>query len=130
VRRRVAGILRACESILRDHRLQVTELSANPWTKKWLAGVAALGDIPPRQADAGVIQTGNPQLRSVLVEAVHRIMRCDARWMKLANQLRGRGQHACVVVAAIASRCVRWLHYQMQPETVAQDSNQPENLAV
>jgi transposase len=202
-------------AILRDHRLQLTELSANPWTKKWLAGLAALGDIGAdtqwilqehlqhlarlemeirqverrlaqrvaddavvrklrqqkgiglvtaatmraeigrfdrfrtgkqlarfcgltprncssgnRQADAGVIQAGNPQLRAVLVEAVHRIMRCDARWMKLAQQLRSRGKHACVVVAAIANRYVRWLHHQMQPEVVAHGANQSENLAV
>lgn len=202
-------------AILRDHRLQVVELSANPWTKKWLAAVTALGDIGAdtqwilqehlqhlarlemeirqverrlaqrvaddavvrklrqqkgiglvtaatmraeigrfdrfrtgkqlarfcgltprncssgnRQADAGVIQAGNPELRAVLVEAVHRIMRCDARWMKLAQQLRGRGKHACVVVAAIANRYVRWLHHQMQPEVVAHGVNQPESLAV
>jgi transposase len=202
-------------AILRDHRLQLVELNANPWTKKWLAGVAALGDIGEdtqwilqehladlsrldaeirqieqrlavrvaddavvrklrqqkgiglitaatmraeigrfdrfrtgkqlarfcgltprnrssgnRQADAGVIEAGNPQLRSVLVEAVHRIIRYEDRWMKLAQELRGRGKHACVVVAAVANRYVRWLHHQMQPEAVAQDSNQPENLAV
>jgi transposase len=191
-------------AILRDHRLQVADLSANPWTKKWLAGVAALGDIGPdtqwilqehlmnlsrldteirqverrlaervaddavvrklrqqkgiglvtaatmraeigrfdrfrtgkqlarfcgltprncssgnRQADAGVIQAGNPELRSVLVEAVHRIMRCDERWLRLAQQLRGRGKHACVVVAAVANRYVRWLYHQMQPQALA-----------
>jgi transposase len=72
-----------------------------------------------KQADAGVIQAGNPQLRAVIVEAVHRIMRCDERWMKLAQKLKGRGKHICVVVAAVANRYVRWLHHTMQPEALA-----------
>jgi transposase len=154
-------------AILRDHRIQ--DLDGNPWTKKWLAALAALQQIgadtqwilerhlenlerlnrdvrqverrledrvaddalvrklreqkgiglitaatmraeigrfdrfrtgkqlarfcglTPRncssgnkQAEAGLIQAGNPQLRAVIVEAVHRIMRCDERWLKLA----------------------------------------------
>jgi transposase len=72
-----------------------------------------------KQADAGVIQAGNPQLRAVIVEAVHRIMHCDARWMKLAQQLKARGKHTCVVVAAVANRYIRWLHHTMQPEALA-----------
>jgi len=82
--------------------------------------------LPPRncssgnkQADAGVIQAGYPQLRAVIVEAVHRIMHCDERWMKLAQQLKRRGKHICVVVAAVANRYVRWLHHTMQPEALA-----------
>jgi transposase len=190
--------------LLRDHRLSTDELRANPWTKAWLAGVAALADLGAvthwilqehlanltrlnaqirqaerrleehvaddpvvrklrqqtgiglitaatlraevgrfdrfrtgkqlarfcgltprncssgnRQADAGVIQAGNPQLRSVLVEAVHRIMRSDERWLRLAQQLRSRGKHTCVVVAAVANRYVRWLYHHMQPQALA-----------
>jgi transposase len=72
-----------------------------------------------KQADAGVIQAGNPQLRAVIVEAVHRIIHCEERWMKLAQKLKGRGKHICVVVAAVANRYVRWLHHTMQPEALA-----------
>ena len=72
-----------------------------------------------KQADAGVIQAGNPQLRAVLVEAAHRIMHCDERWMKRAQRLKARGKHTCLVVAAIANRYVRWLHHTMQPEVLA-----------
>jgi transposase len=72
-----------------------------------------------KQADAGVIQAGNPQLRAAIVEAVHRIMHCDQRWMKLAQQLKARGKHTCVVVAAVANRYIRWLHHTMQPEALA-----------
>lgn len=198
-RRNVKLRLRA---LLRDHRIK--DLDGNPWTQKWLAALAALGELGQdtewimqqhladltrlnteireieqrleqrvaddavvqklqkfkgiglitaatmraeigrfdrfrtgkqlarfcgltprncssgnRQSDAGVIQAGNPQLRTVLVEAVHRIMRSDQRWMKLAQQLRARGKHVCVVVAAVANRFVRWLHHQMQPEALA-----------
>jgi transposase len=72
-----------------------------------------------KQADAGVIQAGNPQLRAVLVEAAHRIMHCDERWMKLAQRLKARGKHTCLVVTAVANRYVRWLHHTMQPAALA-----------
>ena len=72
-----------------------------------------------KQSDAGVIQAGNPQLRAVIVEAVHRIMRSDDRWMKLAQQLKRRGKHICVVIAAVANRYIRWLHHTLQPEALA-----------
>jgi len=72
-----------------------------------------------RQADAGLIQAGNPQLRAVIVEAVHRIMRREERWLKLAQQLKRRGKHICVVIAAVANRYIRWLHHTLQPEALA-----------
>lgn len=191
-------------AILREQRLKREDLSGNPWTKKWLAAVAALGIIGSdthwilqqhlaelarldqeideieqrlearvandavvnklrtfkgvglvtaatlraevgrfdrfhtgkqlarfcgltprnassgnRQADAGLIQAGNPALRAVLIEATHRLMIHNERWAKLAQQLKNRGKHGCVVVAAIANRFVRWLHHQMQPEALA-----------
>src|SRR5262245_16478548 len=72
-----------------------------------------------KQADAGVIRAGNPLLRAVIVEAVHRIIHCDERWMRLAQQMRARGKHVCLVVAAVANRYMRWLHHTMQPEALA-----------
>jgi transposase len=72
-----------------------------------------------KQADAGLLQAGNPQLRAVLIEAVHRIMHCDERWMKLAQKLKSRGKHTCLVVAAVANRYVRRLYYALQPEALA-----------
>lgn len=189
-------------AILRDHRIKLD--AARPWTRTWLAAVAALAQIGPdtqwilqehlsslqrlareirdverrleervaadavvkklreqkgiglvtaatmraeigrfdrfqtgkqlarfcgltprncssgnKQADAGVIRAGNPQLRAVIVEAVHRIIHCDERWMKLAQQMRARGKHVCLVVAAVANRYIRWLHHTMQPEALA-----------
>jgi len=72
-----------------------------------------------KQADAGLIQAGNPQLRAVIIEAVHRIIHLDERWMKLAQQLKARGKPTSLVVAAVANRYMRWLHHTTQPETLA-----------
>jgi transposase len=44
-----------------------------------------------RQADAGLIKAGNPQLRTALIEAAHRLMRYDERWSKLNVSMRARG---------------------------------------
>ena len=72
-----------------------------------------------KQADAGLIKAGNPELRTVLVQAAHRLIRYDERWTKLAGQLRLRGKPASLTIAAIANRWVRWLFHQMQPERLA-----------
>ena len=72
-----------------------------------------------KQAVAGLSQAGNPQLRAVIIEAVHRIIHLDLRWMKLAQQLKARGKPTSLVVAAVANRYMRWLHHTMQPETLA-----------
>jgi transposase len=74
-----------------------------------------------RQADAGLIRAGNPQLRAVLIELGHRLMRGlkdDGRWCKLACRMMRAGKKRNVVVAAIANRWVRWLHHQMQPQAL------------
>lgn len=68
------------------------------------------------QADAGLIKAGNPQLRTVLIEAAHRLMRYDERWAVLNASMRARGKPGSVVAAAVANRWVRWLYHQMQPE--------------
>ena len=72
-----------------------------------------------RQADAGLIKAGNPQLRTVLVEAAHRLIRYDEKWTKLAARLSRRGKPTSVVVAAIANRWMRWLFHQVQPGQLA-----------
>ena len=72
-----------------------------------------------RQADAGLIQAGNRQLRTVLIEAAHRLMRYDERWLKLNHKLRLRGKPGSVVAAAVANRWVRGLFHHMQPENLA-----------
>lgn len=73
-----------------------------------------------RQADAGLIRAGNPQLRRVLIELAHRLAWIsNSRWSALARRLGSNGKKANVTVAAIANRWVRWLHHQMQPDQLA-----------
>jgi transposase len=73
-----------------------------------------------RQADAGLIRAGNPQLRRVLIELSHRLINSlDRRWAGLAYQLMKNGKKRNVTVCAVANRWVRWLHHQMQPEQLA-----------
>ena len=72
-----------------------------------------------RQADAGLIQAGNRQLRATLMEAAHRMIRFHPRWVKFAGKLLDRGKPKCVVVAAVANRWMRWLFHQMQPDKLA-----------
>jgi transposase len=72
-----------------------------------------------RQADAGLIKAGNPQLRAVLIEAAHRLLRYDERWGAVGAELLSRGKPKCVAIAALANRWVRWLYYQFTPGTAA-----------
>lgn len=67
-----------------------------------------------RQADAGLIKAGNPQLRAVLIETAHRLMRFDPRWRPLGMTLRIRTHSGSVAAAAVANRWVRWLFHQMR----------------
>ena len=65
-----------------------------------------------RQADAGLIRACNHDLRSVLIEAGHRLKRCDPRWSALANQLRRAGKPGSVIAAAAAHRGMRWWYHE------------------
>jgi transposase len=68
-----------------------------------------------RQADAGLIAAGNPELRTVLVELAHRLIsRIKGRWAELAHGMLVRGKPKNVVVAAVANRWVRWLHRELR----------------
>ena len=75
-----------------------------------------------RQADAGLIKAGDPELRQVLIELGHRLAsRIKGRWHELATQMLQRGKPRNVVVAAVANRWVRWLHHELQRETTLSD---------
>jgi transposase len=68
-----------------------------------------------RQADAGLIRAGNPELRAVLIELAHRLIRSfDTSWAQLAAGMLQRGKPKNVVVAAVANRWVRWLHHELR----------------
>jgi transposase len=73
---------------------------------------ASSGD---RQADAGLVKAGNPELRTVLIELAHRLIsRLKGRWAELAHGMLVRGKPKNVVVAAVANRWVRWLHHELR----------------
>lgn len=72
---------------------------------------ASSGD---RQADGGLIRAGDPLLKTVVIEAAHRLRRYDARWSSFAAGLTARGKPTGVVVAAVANRWMRWLHHQLK----------------
>jgi transposase len=72
-----------------------------------------------KQADAGLIRAGNPQLRAVLIEAAHRLQRLDPRWATLGRQLRRRGKPGSLVAAAVANRWVRWVYHQLRDVQVS-----------
>lgn len=68
-----------------------------------------------RQADAGLIRAGNPDLRTVLIELAHRLMRQgDGIWACRALKMRSRGKPTNVVVAAIANRWVRAVFHTLR----------------
>jgi transposase len=66
-----------------------------------------------KQADAGLIRAANPQLRTVLIEAGHRLARLVPHWRQLALRLRTAGKPGSLVAAAVANRYVRVLYHQM-----------------
>jgi transposase len=67
-----------------------------------------------RQADAGLIRAANPALRTVLIEAAHRLIQYDPSWQKFAQRLRARGKPGSVVAAAVANRWIRRLYHEMK----------------
>jgi transposase len=68
-----------------------------------------------RQADAGLVKAGNPELRKVLVELAHRLIcRIGSHWNVFACRMMRRGKPKNVVVAAVANRWVRLLHHEMR----------------
>jgi transposase len=77
-----------------------------------------------RQADAGLIKAGNPELRKVLIELAQRLLWTSNRWSDLGGKLLRRGKRKTVVVAAIANRWVRWLYHELQrPVSVTDNSD-------
>lgn len=67
-----------------------------------------------RQADSGLIKAANPQLRTVLIEAGHRLRRYEPSWRTFAARLQSQGKPYCLVVAAVANRWIRQLYRRMQ----------------
>lgn len=72
-----------------------------------------------RQADAGLIKQANPTLRTIVIEAAHRLIRHDPRWRELAKRLRSAGKPGSVVAAAVGNRWMRWLYHRLTEQTSA-----------
>jgi transposase len=67
-----------------------------------------------RVADSGMIKAGDPQLKSVVIEAAHRLRRYEPRWRALSESMRARGKAASVIIGAIANRWLRGLYHQLK----------------
>jgi transposase len=72
-----------------------------------------------RQADSGLIRAANRQLRAMLIQAGHRLIRHDRRWSELGARLMEAGKPRTVAVAAVANRWIRWLFHEMQTPAAA-----------
>ena len=72
-----------------------------------------------RQADAGLIRAGHPQLRAVILQAAHRLKRYEPRWRALAARLRRRGKPGSVIAAAVANRWMRSLYHEVKHWSIA-----------
>lgn len=66
-----------------------------------------------RQADAGLIKAGNPELRAVLIETAHRLVHYEPRWRAFKERMRARGKSGSETAAAIANRWTRGLYQRM-----------------
>lgn len=70
-----------------------------------------------READAGLIRTGNRALRAVIIQAAQRLPRHVEKWKILKSRLK-KTKPANVATTAVANRWIRWLFHQMQPTEV------------
>lgn len=67
-----------------------------------------------RQADGGLVKAGNLTLRTMLIEAAHRLARYQPTWKQMKEELKQRGKPASVAAAAVANRWVRKLFWEMR----------------
>lgn len=72
-----------------------------------------------KQADAGVIKAGNPELRRVITQAAQRLVRYDQHWSDMACRLKSNGKRKCVIIAAVANRWIRRMFHQMKEVQMA-----------
>lgn len=71
-----------------------------------------------RQADAGLIRAGSPELRAVLIQVAHVISRHVPKWKALKDRLR-QSKPGNVATVAVANRWMRWLFNQLKPPVEA-----------
>ena len=66
-----------------------------------------------RQTIVAVVRRFGERVRAVLMEAAHRLMRYEDRWIRLGHSLKSHGKANSLVVVAVANRWIRWLYHQM-----------------
>lgn len=66
-----------------------------------------------RQADAGLIRGCSRLLRDSLIEAAHRLTRCDPTWKAFKEQMQNRGKAGSLIAAAVANRWLRRLYHEL-----------------
>jgi transposase len=67
-----------------------------------------------RTADSGMIKAGDPQLKSVVIEAAQRLRRYEPRWRELSASMSDRGKPTSVIIGAVANRWLRGLYHQLK----------------
>lgn len=70
-----------------------------------------------RVADSGLIKAGNPQLKTIIMQAAHRLLRCSSRWQAFGERLARAGKPTCVIVAAVGNRWIRGLSHELKQMT-------------
>ena len=81
-----------------------------------------------RVADAGLISGCNRLLRATMIQAAHRLMRCQRRWIDLRLCMESRGKPACVIAAAVANRWVRGLWHRLATSKAAEPAEALKSL--
>lgn len=76
-----------------------------------------------RTADAGLIRAGDAELKTLLIQVAHRVVRHVPRWRRMEQNLLDRGKHKCVAVVAVANRWTRCLWHELRHH------DQPLNVA-
>ena len=61
-----------------------------------------------------MIKAGDPQLKSVVIEAAQRLRRYEPRWRELSESMAQRGKPTSVIIGAIANRWLRGLYHAMK----------------
>ena len=67
-----------------------------------------------RVADAGLVRAGDPTLKTIIVQVVHRIVRYVGEWRQMFLGLLERGKPSCVAIAAVANRWTRRLWHELK----------------
>ena len=67
-----------------------------------------------RVADSGLIRAGAADLKMVIFQAAHRLLRQHARWSAFGAKLKRAGKPKNVIVAAVANRWIRSLFHDMK----------------